>query len=141
MVLLIAKSHLVSNRKKYQKLNQILRHQLQQSQIPPLFLGNPKHQLANFCPVSFPSLDAERLIFKLEAAEVYLSTGAACAASKGEKSHTLSAIGLSDSEIVGSLRISLGALNDETNVLQAAQAIRRAVDAEFKRTRENYAQS
>ncbi len=137
----IAKSHLVSNRKKYQKLNQILRHQLQQSQIPPLFLGNPKHQLANFCPVSFPSLDAERLIFKLEAAEVYLSTGAACAASKGEKSHTLSAIGLSDSEIVGSLRISLGALNDETNVLQAAQAIRRAVDAEFKRTRENYAQS
>lgn len=135
----IAKSHLVSNRKKYQKLNQILRQQLQQSQIPPLFLGNPKHQLANFCPVSFPSLDAERLIFKLEAAEVYLSTGAACAASKGEKSHTLSAIGLSDSEIAGSLRISLGALNDETNVLQAAQAICRAVDAEFKRTRENYA--
>lgn len=134
----IAKSHLVSNRKKYQKLKQILSSELQHAKVTPLFLGNPKHQLANFCPVSFPGLDAERLIFKLEAEEIYLSTGAACAASKGETSHTLSAIGLSDAEISGSLRISLGALNDETNILQAAQAIRRVVDTEFNRIRGNH---
>lgn len=134
----IAKNHLVSNRKKYQKLKQILSSELQHAKVTPLFLGNPKHQLANFCPVSFPGLDAERLIFKLEAEEIYLSTGAACAASKGETSHTLSAIGLSDAEISGSLRISLGALNDETNIFQAAQAIRRVVDTEFNRIRGNH---
>ena len=101
--------------------------------VEPIFLGSTKHQLANFCPVSFPGLDAERLIFKLEEAEVYVSTGAACAASKGQKSHTLAAIGLSDEEIAGSLRLSLGELNDEENIKQAAKIINRVVKEEHER--------
>ena len=69
----------------------------------------------------------------LEDQEIYLSTGAACAASKGQKSHVLTAIGLSDAEIAGSLRISLGTLNDEENVRLAARAIVAAVNAERSR--------
>lgn len=129
----INQKHLISNRKKYQTLSKILRSELLTAKIEPLFLGSPKHQLASFCPLSFPKIDAERLIYKLETEEIYLSTGAACAASKGKKSHTLSAIGLSDSEIAGSLRISLGELNNEQNIRSAARSIIAAVNAEVER--------
>lgn len=131
-----AKKHLTYNRKKYENLRKILKTELKQAKVEPLFLGTEKHQLANFCPVSFPGLDAERLIYKLEEQEVYLSTGAACAASKGEKSHVLTAIGLSDAEIAGSLRISLGPLNTEENIKTAARLIRQAVDEEYRRLHE-----
>ena len=138
------KSHLSSSRKKYQEMSSAIRQELAQTAVPnattktntsvtPIFLGNPKHQLANFVPVCFPGLDAERLIYKLEQQEIYLSTGAACAANKGSKSHVLAAIGLSDAEIAGSLRISLGATNDLDQIRQAATLIRAAAEQEYQR--------
>jgi cysteine desulfurase len=132
----LAKEHVNGNRKKYEKLSKIFKDTLiekLEGKIEPTFLGNKKHQLANFIPICFDGLDAERLIFKLEDEKIYVSTGAACAASKGEKSHVLTAIGLSDSEIAGSLRISLGALNDEENVKVAAEKIAEVVLKELER--------
>lgn len=132
----LAKEHVNGNVKKYEKLSKIFRETLINNldgKIEPIFLGNPKRQLANFIPVCFDGIDAERLIFKLEDEEIYVSTGAACAASKGEKSHVLSAIGLTDSEIAGSLRISLGMQNDEENVKLAAKKIAEAVRQELER--------
>ncbi len=127
--------HQSAKRKKYTRLVEILKNELKDAKIEPLFLGNKKHQLANFLPVSFPGLDAERLIFALEDREVYLSTGAACSASKGEPSHVLKAIGLSDEEIKGSLRISLGVLNNEENIKQAGKIIKEIVNDEYERSR------
>ena len=132
----LAKEHLNGNFKKYEKLNKIFRETLTKNLeniIEPKFLGNPKRQLVNFVPVCFPGLDAERLIYKLEDKGIYVSTGAACAASKGEKSHVLSAVGLTDSEIAGSLRISMGAENDENNIKFAAEKIAEAVKQELER--------
>ncbi len=103
----------------------------------PLFLGNPKHQLASFIPVCFPGIDAERLVYKLESRGVLVSTGAACAANKGTKSHVLAAIGLSDPEIAGSLRISLGSTNTAENVYEAANIIREEVEHEYRRLEGN----
>lgn len=138
-----AKLHLNGNRKKFESLkikllseledNDIIAQSGKNVKLEPIILGNKKHQLANFVPISFPGIDAERLIYKLEDQGILVSTGAACAASKGEKSHVLKAIGLSDEEIAGSLRISLGALNDEENVVEAARAIKLAVKSEFER--------
>ncbi|MDO4967527.1 MAG: tRNA 2-thiouridine(34) synthase MnmA [Candidatus Saccharibacteria bacterium] len=129
----LAKEHVNGNRKKYEKLSNLFRETLI-SEAKKLdikseltFLGHKKHQLANFIPVCFNGIDAERLIYKLEQEKIYLSTGAACAASKGKKSHVLKAIGLSDSEIAGSLRISLGSLNDEKQIKTAAKKIIKAV--------------
>lgn len=155
-----AKQHLTSQRQAYQKMAQILRQTIKTLAtkpnsapntpivarnynnvkhehnlvIPkPIFLGHPKHQLANFVPVCFPGLDAERLIYKLEAQGVYASTGAACAANKGTKSHVLAAIGLSEAEIAGSLRISLGSTNDLVQIQQAADAIVAVARQEYQR--------
>ena len=129
-----AKSHVSASRKKYEKYNQLFRQiLLEKSLITPKILGNKKHQLANFCPICFDGLDAERLIFKLENRGILLSTGAACAASKGQKSHVLSAIGLTDSEITGSLRVTFGELNTEEQIREAASVIAEVVNQEAKR--------
>lgn len=152
-----SKTHLAYHRKEYQKMAQILRQAIknlsemhsdvsivaqndnfvkhkQNTLIPqPIFLGSPKHQLANFIPVCFPGIDAERLIYKLEAQGILVSTGAACAANKGTKSHVLAAIGLSDAEIAGSLRISLGSTNTIEQIQQAATIIIETVRLEYAR--------
>ncbi len=127
------KNHTSSNSKKYNKLVENLKSELEKAKIAPIFLGNKKNRLSNFLPVCFSGLDAERIIYKLEEKEIYLSTGAACAASKGKPSHVLRAIGLSPEEIAGSLRISLGVLNDEENIKVAGKAIREVVDSEAER--------
>lgn len=127
-----AEKHLSSERKRLQNLKNQLRKDL--ADLPNIeFLGNDKVQLPSFLPISLPGLDAERLIFALEDRGVYLSTGAACAASKGIKSPTLRAIGLNDGHIAGSLRVSMGKLNNEENIKLAAQQIREVVLAEMKR--------
>ncbi len=104
--------------------------------LEPIFLGSLKHQLASFVPVCFPGIDAERLIYRLEQRGVYVSTGAACAANKGAKSHVLAAVGLSDTEIAGSIRISLGSTNTLENVTEAARIIREEVEREYDRLRQ-----
>ena len=127
------KGHSAAARKNYTRLVENLKNELKNCKVQPLYLGNPKHSLANFLPLSFPGLDEERLIFKLEEREVYVSTGAACSASKGEPSHVLRAIGLTPEEIAGSLRLTLGVLNDEENVRQAGKIIAEVVNEECAR--------
>ena len=127
------KGHTVAARKNYTCLVENLKKELSACKVEPVYLGNPKHMLANFLPLCFPGLDAERLIFKLEEREVYVSTGAACSASKGEPSHVLKAIGLTPEEIAGSLRLTLGVLNNEENVCQAGKILAEVVNAEYAR--------
>jgi cysteine desulfurase len=127
-----AKKHIAPERKRLEALKDMLAKEL--NKIPDIiFLGNKKYQLASFLPISLPGFDAERLIFKLEQKGVLASTGAACAASKGEKSHVLKAIGLSDAEIAGSLRLTFGKLNDKQNIQKAAKIIIEAVREEGER--------
>ena len=122
------KEHLNGNRKKYRELKRILLTELQGYE-----LINKKHTLDNFVVLCYNGLDAERLIFLLEEQGVYVATGAACAASKGEKSRTLKAIGLTDAEIAGSLRLSLGATNDAEQMHEAARIINAVVAQEKAR--------
>lgn len=96
--------------------------------------SDQKKSLVNFLNISFPGVDAERLVFLLEAHGVLVATGSACAANSGTRSHVLAAIGLSDAAIDGSLRLTLGRLNDETNVCQATELIIEAVRREKART-------
>ena len=92
-----------------------------------------KKSLANFLHISFPGIDAERLIFWLEQRGVMVATGSACAANKGTQSHVLTAIGMGDEAIRGSLRISLGRLSTEENCQEAARLIIEAVRTEQER--------
>ena len=126
----LAREHLRSNRKKYAGFRKILLAELQGYE-----LINTKHSLDNFIVLCYNGIDAERLVFLLEEKGVYVATGAACAASKGVKSHVLKAIGLSDTQIAGSLRISLGETNTEEQMHEAAKIINDVVEKERERTR------
>ena len=124
----IAKEHINGNRKKYATWRKALLSELEDYE-----LINKKHALDSFVVICYDGLDAERLVFLLEEQGIYVATGAACAASKGIKSHVLKAIGLSDQQIAGSLRLTLGETNDETQIHTAAKIINQVVTAERRR--------
>lgn len=123
-----AKKHINGNRKKYANMRKILL-----SELSGYELVNKKHILDNFIVLCYNGLDGERLVFLLEDLGVYVATGAACAASKGEKSHVLKAIGLSDTKIAGSLRLTLGETNTEEQMYEAAKIINQVVHNERER--------
>ena len=96
--------------------------------------GHLKHRLAGHLHISFPNLDAERVLFALEMRGVLVATGSACAANKGTRSHVLTAIGLPPSVADGSLRLTLGHLSDEETINQAGEIIIATIQAEYART-------
>lgn len=105
------------------------------SRFPAAVLsGHPRHRLANFCHISFPGLDAERLVFMLEVDSVLVATGSACAANSGTRSSVLTAIGLADDVADGSIRLTLGRGTTEESVTTAAERIIAAVEREATRT-------
>ncbi len=95
--------------------------------------GSKKHQLAGHLHISFPGIDAERLVFMLEMKQVLVATGSACAANKGTRSHVLTAIGLEPELADGSLRLTLGRATDRAKVDRAADEIIKAVASEQQR--------
>lgn len=95
--------------------------------------GHQKHRLAGHLHISFPHLDAERVLFALESRGVLVATGSACAANKGTRSHVLTAIGLAPEVADGSLRMTLGHLSNEENITKASEYIIEEVTREYAR--------
>lgn len=95
--------------------------------------GHRKHRLPNFLHISFPGIDAERLVFALESRGILVATGSACAANKGTRSHVLTAIGLAPEIADGSLRLTLGHLSNEENMTKAINIIIEEVKREHTR--------
>ncbi|MDB5168511.1 MAG: cysteine desulfurase, cysteine desulfurase [Candidatus Saccharibacteria bacterium] len=85
--------------------------------------GSQKRRLPSHLHISFPGLDAERLIFALEMRGVMVATGSACAANKGTRSHVLTAINLPPEVADGSLRLTLGHLSTEETIAKAGAII------------------
>ncbi len=96
--------------------------------------GNLRHRLAGHLHISFPNLDAERVLFSLETRGVLVATGSACAANKGTRSHVLTAIDLAPEVADGSLRITLGHLSNDENTTRAAQIIIEEIQKEYARS-------
>lgn len=70
--------------------------------------GTIENRIANNIHISFPGIDNETLMMRLDENDVIVATGSACSASSEEPSHVLEAMGLQGDLITGSLRISLG---------------------------------
>lgn len=109
--------------KRLTKLRNLLETKLLAAFPDAVVSGHQKHRLSGHLHISFPGLDAERLIFGLEAKGVLVATGSACAANKGTRSHVLMAIGLDPIIADGSLRLSLGKSTDQTTIDMAAELI------------------
>lgn len=70
--------------------------------------GDLKQRLPGNVNVSFPGLDGEELLLKLDSYGICASAGSACSSGSSEPSHVLMAIGLDRNYAGGSLRITFG---------------------------------
>lgn len=129
----LAGRHRKSESSRLLVLRDSLQAQLTEAFPEAVLSGHLKHRLAGHLHISFPHLDAERVLFALETRGVLVATGSACAANKGTRSHVLTAIGLSPGVADGSLRLTLGHLSTEENTAQAAQIIIETIQAEYTR--------
>ena len=94
--------------------------------------GDLQKRLPGSLNVSFRGIEAEALVVYLDMKKIAVSSGAACEAGALEPSHVLTAMGLSDSEAKGALRITL----DETNTREEAEYLSRIIPEAVMRLRE-----
>ena len=73
-------------------------------------------KVAGSCHLCFEGVESEALLFLLERDGVYASAASACASGAEHPSHVLAAMGYPRSLAQGSLRLSLGAASNETEV-------------------------
>jgi cysteine desulfurase len=80
------------------------------------FNGHPEKTLPNILNASFKFIEGESLQLSLDMNGIAVSTGSACASGSEESSHVLMAMGTAPDVARGSLRFSLGRLNDEDDI-------------------------
>lgn len=98
-----------------------------------IMIGDQKHHAPHILTVAWPGLDAERILFALEAQNVLVATGSACAANKDTRSHVLMAMGLEPDTIDGSLRFSFGRQTTTHDIDTAARIIVETIKQERDR--------
>ena len=68
-------------------------------------------RLPGMLNISFPSISGEAMVNLLDLNGICVSTGSACNSGKNELSHVLLALGLSETEVKSSIRVSYGRYN------------------------------
>lgn len=129
----LAERHRKSESERLQLLRNDLQEQLTAAFGDAIVSGNQKRRLPGHLHISFPGLDAERLVFSLEMRGVLVATGSACAANKGTRSHVLTSIGLAPDVADGSLRLTLGHLSTPENTRRGGEIIIEEVTRERQR--------
>lgn len=129
----LASEHRHSESIRLGALRDSLQARLMESFPEAIISGSMKRRLPGHLHISFPRIDAERIVFALEARNVLVATGSACAANKGKYSHVLAAIGVDETVANGSLRLTLGRLSDEEIIRRAGDEIISVLSAEYER--------
>jgi cysteine desulfurase len=89
--------------------------------------GDRAARIAGNCHLRFDGVESEALLVLLDEAGVYASAGSACASGALEPSHVLLAMGLSSTEALSSLRLSLGPTTTDADIELALSAVPAAV--------------
>lgn len=78
-------------------------------QIPDTILnGHPTKRLPNNINVTFKYIEGESIMLKLDAQDIYVSTGSACHSTDLTPSHVILALGQSPEDVHGSIRFTMG---------------------------------
>ena len=84
----------------------------------------PDRQLPGTMNVTFPGKEGIRILAGLDCYEVSVSIGSACTADRIEPSHVLLGMGLSEKEVLSSIRISMGTTTKSADVRYLLAALR-----------------
>lgn len=85
--------------------------------------GQAAPRLPNTSYFGIPGIEGETLVVLLDQAGFAVTSGAACATNKNEASHVLQAMGMSELVARTAVRVSLGAGNDQSQVVAFCAAV------------------
>ena len=92
--------------------------------VPDVVLnGDPEDRLPGNVHLTFPGCEGDSLLMLLDHQGIQVSTGSACSAGVPQPSHVLLAMGRTEAEARGSLRVSLGRTSSEGDVEAFVRAI------------------
>lgn len=89
---------------------------------------NPEEIAPHILSVSFDHIKGEVLLHSLEQDSIYVSTGSACSSKKSVQSYVLKNMGISDSLIEGTLRISFSIFNTEEEIDLLVKALNKHIN-------------
>ena len=89
--------------------------------------GDPESRLPNNAHFTFLGVNGEDLIIKLDEYGIAASTGSACSVNTQRASHVLQAMGFSHEQITGSLRLTVGVYNNEKEIRQTVDSLKKIV--------------
>lgn len=91
-------------------------------------VGDVTARLAGNAHLRVPGCDGDSLLYLLDAAGIECSTGSACQAGVPQPSHVLLAMGISEDDARGALRLTLGHTSTDADVAAFLAALPAAVD-------------
>ena len=98
-------------------------------EIPQVTLNGHKDQrIPNNAHFTFLGVNGEDLIIKLDENGIAASTGSACSVHVQKESHVLQAMGFSHDQITGSLRLSVGIMNTESEIEKTVEILKKVVE-------------
>jgi cysteine desulfurase len=97
-----------------------------------IFTRGDKSGFSGIIHFTFPGCSGDSLLFLLDTAGVSVSTGSACRAGVAQASHVIMAMGRTENEARGSLRISLGYTTTQADVDAFIEAFPRAYAGALK---------
>ena len=106
------------------------KHHFEEAFPDCIISGHPKHVAGHILHVSFPGLDAERVVFALEMKGILVATGAACSAERRQDSYVLDARHMEKHYQQGSRRLSFGRETTKENLERAVITIIQVIQKE-----------
>ena len=123
----IAKTNLDENISRMKKLRDQMIEKIL-DEIPEVTLnGHSEFRLPNNVHFTFLGVNGEDLIIKLDEFGIAASTGSACSVNTQKASHVLEAMGFSLEQITGSLRLTIGIFNNEKEIDQTVDILKKIV--------------
>ena len=124
----IAKNDLTQNMEYVTKLRDTLIQKVT-DEIPKVTLnGDSNSRLPNNAHFTFLGVNGEDLIIKLDEYGIAASTGSACSVNTQKASHVLESMGFSHEQITGSLRLTLGIFNNESEIEETVKSLKKIVE-------------
>ncbi len=119
------------NYKKIKILNTMIKNILKE-EVPEILFNSPDDASPYILNVSIPGVMGEVIVRMLESHDIFVSTSSACKSQNKNKSHVLSAMGINNKFIKGTLRISLSHYNSLEDIKYFCDKLKLSVQS-FKR--------
>jgi len=98
------------------------------NEVPDSYLnGHPEERLANNAHFRFDGIEGESILLSFKDLGIAISTGSACTSKTLEPSHCLIATGLLHEEAHGSLEITVGRYNTDSDIDKVIDAVPKVV--------------